>query len=128
MSEPLTAGAISRAEVLDERYRSRLPASLDDLAGPGEGTVQLPLHVAWSGLTAFDLDRSKPRMSLYRVVLAEGQRDDVIAFLNKDLLLSQWPVLRALVSRHIRTVWEAAFPELADNRGMITTTRKGRGA
>jgi hypothetical protein len=118
MSEPLTAGAISRAEVLEERYRSRLPASLDDLAGPVEGTVQLPLHVAWSGLTAFDLDRPKPRMSLYRVVLAEGQRDDVIAFLNKDLLLGQWPVLRALVSRHIRTVWESAFPELARERSV----------
>ena len=48
------AAPVSRAAVLEERYRSRLPATLDDLAGPGHGTVQLPLHVAWSGQTAFD--------------------------------------------------------------------------
>lgn len=52
-------------------------------------------------------------MSLYRLVLAEGQCEDLIAYLNRDLLLGQWPVLRTLISRHIRSVWEAAFPELA---------------
>jgi hypothetical protein len=35
--------------VLEERYRRRLPETLDDLAGPGHGTVQLPAHIAWSG-------------------------------------------------------------------------------
>lgn len=104
---------ISRAAVLEARYRSRLPRSLDDLTGPTHGTVQLPLHVAWSGLTALDLDRPRQRMSLYRTVLHEGQRDDLTAYLNHDLLLSQWPVLRTLITPAITRVWEAAFPELA---------------
>lgn len=86
------------AQVLEARYRSRLPRSLDDLAGPASGIVQLPRHVAWSGLTAFDVDEPKPRMSLYRVVLAEGQCEDLVACLNRELLVSQWPVLRTLVS------------------------------
>jgi hypothetical protein len=60
----LVTGIILRA-----RYRGRLPHSLDDLAGPDHGTVQLPLHVAWSGQTAFDLDRPKPCMHMYRIVL-----------------------------------------------------------
>jgi hypothetical protein len=98
--------------VLEARYKSRLPGSLDDLGGPATGTVQLPLHVAWSGLTSFDLSRARPCMTLYRIVLAEGQREDVLRYLNRDLLLGQWPVLRTLVSRHICGVWEAAFPEL----------------
>jgi hypothetical protein len=97
---------------MQERYRSRLPSTLDDLTGPAHGTVQLPLHVAWSGQTAFDLDRPKPCMHMYRIVLAEGQHDDVNAYLNRDLLLSQWPVLRALISTTVRNVWESAFPEL----------------
>lgn len=101
------------SQVLEARYRRRLPPTLDDLAGPAHGTVQLPLHVAWSGLTAFDLDEPKPRMSLYRVVLAEGQRDDLVAYLNRGLLIDQWPILRTWVSRHIRSVWEGAYPELA---------------
>jgi hypothetical protein len=61
--------------------------------------VQLSLHVAWSGLTRFDLDRPRSRMSMYR-----------------DLLVVQWPVLRTLISRAIREVWETAFPELAVTR------------
>jgi NTP pyrophosphatase (non-canonical NTP hydrolase) len=47
----------SRAAVLEARYGSRLPRSLDDLPGPAHGTVQLPQHVAWSGVTSFDVDR-----------------------------------------------------------------------
>lgn len=75
--------------------------------------MALPLHVAWSGLTSLALDRSKARMSLYRTVLAEGQHNDLIAFLDRGLLIEQWPVLRTLISRHIRHVWEETFPELA---------------
>ncbi|MCX4617444.1 MULTISPECIES: hypothetical protein [Streptomyces] len=103
----------SAAEVLRERYTGRLPASLDELSGPAQGRVELPLHVAWSGLRAYDLDRPRQRMSLYRTVLAEGQRDDLTTLLDRDLLVAQWPVLRTLVSRHIRLVWEDAFPALA---------------
>jgi hypothetical protein len=101
------------AEVLRARYAGRLPASLDDLSGPVHGQVELPLHVAWSGLRIYDLDRPRQRMSLYRTVLAEGQHDDLVAILNRDLLLAQWPMLRTLVSRHVRHVWEDAFPVLA---------------
>lgn len=103
-------------EVLRARYRGRLPHSLDDLAGPDHGTVQLPLHVAWSGQTAFDLDRPKPCMHMYRIVLAEGQRDDVTAYLNRDLLINQWPILRTLISQIVRNVWESAFPELSNRQ------------
>jgi hypothetical protein len=101
---------------MEQRYRSRLPAALGDLSGPAHGTVQLPLHVAWSGQTAFNLDLPKPRMHLYRVVLAEGQLGDVITYLNRDLLVSQWPALRTLISRTIRGVWESAFPELTEGQ------------
>ncbi len=50
---------------------------------------------------------------MYRTVLAEGQQEDLITLLNRDLLVARWPVLRTLISRAIRDVWEAAFPELA---------------
>jgi hypothetical protein len=112
----LEAAPVSRTAVLEERYRSRLPETLDDLAGPSHGTVQLPLHVAWSGQTAFNLDLPKACMHLYRIVLAEGQRGDVATYLNRDLLLRQWPILRNLVSRTVRKVCEATFPELAEEQ------------
>ncbi|MER6146246.1 hypothetical protein ABT174_40695 [Streptomyces sparsogenes] len=108
--------SLSAAEVLRQRYARRLPRSLGQLTGPAHGAVQLPLHVAWSGLTRFDLDRPRSRMSMYRTVLAEGQHDDLVFLLNRDLLIDQWPVLRTLISRAIRDVWEAAFPELTSAR------------
>ena len=110
------AAPASRTAVLEERYRGRLPGSLDELVGPGQGTVQLPLRVAWSGQTAFNLDMPKACMHMYRIVLAEGQRDDVAAYLNRDLLVGQWPVLRNLVARMVRKAWEATFPELAEGQ------------
>lgn len=107
---------ISRAAVLEERYRSRLPSSLDQLTGPDHGTVQLPLHIAWSGLTAFDVDRPALCTSMYQIVLTEGLREDLIAYVNRQLLVNQWPTLRTVLSAPIRRVWESAFPEL--NNGL----------
>src|SRR5262249_25640146 len=97
-------------------YRSRLPHSLDDLTGPDHGTVQLPLHIAWSGLTAFDVDRPPLCMSMYHIVLTEGLQDDLVAYVNHELLVKQWPVLRTVLSTAIRSVWESAFPELSDGQ------------
>ncbi|MET7694920.1 hypothetical protein ABZT06_44645 [Streptomyces sp. NPDC005483] len=43
----------SAFEMLREQYARRLPASLDELAGPTAGTVELPLHVVWSGRRSY---------------------------------------------------------------------------
>lgn len=110
-----------RAEVLRDRYRSRLPKRLQELAGPVEGNVDLPLHIVWSGRTSYSLDRPKSRMTLYRTVLAEGLREDLVALLHHRLLTEQWPVLRRLISPYIREVWEDAFPELLRTAPADTT-------
>lgn len=96
-----------------EKFRRRLPESLDELHGPAHGVVELPLHLAWSGMTSYELDKPRQRMGLYRTVLHEGLHDDLPRHLNRDLLLELWPVLRSLVGRTVRTLWEDAFPELA---------------
>ncbi|MFF3313579.1 hypothetical protein [Streptomyces sp. NPDC002952] len=96
-----------------EKFRRRLPQSLEELRGPAQGVVELPLHVAWSGMTSYDLGKPRQRMGLYRAVLHEGLRDDLPRLLNRDLLVQMWPVLRTLVGRTVRSVWEEAFPQLA---------------
>ncbi|MFJ3224202.1 hypothetical protein ACIPJS_12635 [Streptomyces sp. NPDC086783] len=96
-----------------EKFRRRLPSALRDLQGPVQGVVELPVHVAWSGMTSYDLTNPRQRMGLYRTVLHEGLRDDLPEYLNEDLLLQLWPTLRCLVGRTVRSVWEDAFPELA---------------
>ena len=101
-----------RTAILKERYRVRLPENLDDLTGPRHGTVQLPGHIAWSGLTAFDVARPPLCISMYQIVLTEGLRDDLAVYRNRGLLIRHWPVLRTVVGRAIRDIREAAFPEL----------------
>ncbi|MER8237515.1 hypothetical protein [Streptomyces sp. NPDC094049] len=103
--------------MLCARYQKRLPDRLEDLDGSTQGTVDLPLHVAWSGRRSHSLDGTRARMGLHRTALAEGQREDLEAVLNRDLLVAQWPVLRTLVSRSLRGAWEAAFPQLMSERG-----------
>jgi hypothetical protein len=107
---------LSMSAAREASYRDRLPDSLDALAGPDHGTIQLPLHIAWSGLTAFDVDRPPLRMSMYHIVLTEGLRDDLTAYLNRQYLISQWPVLRTILSPPVRRAWESAFPELSEGQ------------
>lgn len=112
----LEAAPVSRAAVLEERYRSRLPETLDDLTGPGHGTVQLPAHIAWSGLTAFDVERTPLCASMYQVVLTEGLREDLAAYLNHGLLVRHWPMLRTVVGRCCRTFWRLATRSRSSSR------------
>jgi hypothetical protein len=109
-SEPQSthSGALYR-----EEFRRRLPESLEELHGPIQGVVELPLHMVWSGITSYDMSKPRQRMGLYRTVLHEGLRDDLPRYLNQELLLQLWPVLHALVGRTVRTVWEDTFPQLA---------------
>lgn len=95
------------------KFLQRLPKSLEELHGPTRGVVELPLHMAWSGMTSYDLGKPRQRMGLYRAVLHEGLREDLRRYLNQDLLVQMWPVLRTLTGRTVRTVWEDAFPQLA---------------
>ncbi|MEV6777697.1 transcriptional regulator [Streptomyces syringium] len=107
------AATPSVSELRRAKFARRLPGELSELDGPAHGTVSLPLHLAWSGLTRFDLDQPRLRMSCYRIVLAEGQHDDLVRYLNHGVLIGLWPVLRTLISQDIRDVWENSFDELA---------------
>lgn len=69
--------------------------------------------MASSGMASYDLGRPRQRMGLYRTALHEGLRDELPRYRHQDLLFQQWPVLRALVGRTVRTVWEDTFPQLA---------------
>lgn len=67
-------------------------------------------------MTAFDLDRPKHCATMYHIVLTEGQRDDLPIYINHQLLVSNWPILRRLLGHIIREVWESAFPILRDSQ------------
>jgi hypothetical protein len=100
------------------RYQSRpgrraiVAASLADLRGPKQGTVELPLWLFWSspGHT-FDLGDRDMRQWLYQTVLREaGRQEDLTTYLDGDTLIALWPDL--YLPQGVRQAWEDQHPVL----------------
>lgn len=87
--------------------------SLDDLHGPAHGTVRLPLHLDASARQVYDLDQDYFRRLVYRLVLLEAATtDDLAAWLDRDVLVREWPSL--YLPRVVRAAWEARHPALRE--------------
>ncbi len=87
-------------------------ASLADLCGPAEGTVELPLRLFWSAPGhIFDLGDRDMRLWLYQTVLREASRpEDLITYLDGDTLIALWPDL--YLPKGVRQAWEDQHPIL----------------
>ncbi len=114
---PGTAGA-ARAGTVPPSYQARpgrravVAASLADLRGPAEGTVELPIWLFWSNPDhTFDLGDKDMRRWLYQTVLREaGQPEDLVAYLDGDTLVALWPEL--FLPPGVRQAWEDKHPVL----------------
>jgi hypothetical protein len=115
--QPGHNGRVTRTQPLPSRLiglTDRIPRKLSDLAGPSDGWVSLPLRLAWTGLSDFDVSDDKERLTLYRTLLDCGQRSDMTKYLNADLLCRDWPRIRRLTARRVIAVWERQLPELGE--------------
>ena len=100
------------------RYESRpgrlavVAASLADLRGPAEGTVELPIWLFWSNPDhTFDLSDPDMRRWLYQIVLREASRpEDLTAYLDGETLIALWPDL--YLPKGVRQAWEDKHPAL----------------
>jgi hypothetical protein len=86
---------------------------LGELAGPDSGRVHLPVRLAWSGPTDFDVADPRERLTLYSLLLDCGQRSDIASYVNAALLREDWPRLRRLTARRLINIWEQRLPDLA---------------
>jgi hypothetical protein len=90
---------------------AKLPPVLDQLAGPADGVVELPLDLAWSGDRCFDLADPVQRYLYHMTVLTSAvTREQYTSWLNASLLRGDWSRLR--LPRPLREIWQAHFPEL----------------
>ena len=87
-------------------HARRLPDRLDELHGPWQGTVVLPVHLTWHQFREFDVARRKARLLLYSIVISQGRRNDVARFLNAERLREDWPELGLLLSSRMRRACE----------------------
>jgi hypothetical protein len=84
----------------------RLPDRLEDLHGPWQGVVVLPVHLTWHELREFDVAKQRPRLLLYSIMISQGRRNDLARFVNAQRLREDWPQLRLLVSDKMRRACE----------------------
>jgi hypothetical protein len=102
-------------ETLPSRYagvEDRIP-SWDEIQGPESGVVHLPHRLAWSGPTSYDVGDMRQRLTLYSILLDCGQRNDVARYVNRALLVADWPSMRRLTSRELVGIWERQLPPLS---------------
>jgi hypothetical protein len=95
---------MSLADLLPGRYglAGRLPGRLDELRGPAKGVIVLPRHLSWPGMREFDVTDDATRRSMYGIVLTQGQRNDILRFLNPRLLREDWPLIRSSLDPKLR--------------------------
>jgi hypothetical protein len=92
-----------------------VPDSLDDLHGPASGVVELPVRLCWSGSRQFDLADTDQAADMYEAILDVATTvDDLIGYLDADLLAQVWPVLG--LTRAKQAAWEGRFPVLRRQR------------
>jgi hypothetical protein len=84
----------------------RLPRRLDELHGPWQGIVSLPVHLSWYGHRDFDVGVEKSRLQLYSTLLSQGRQIDMVRLVNAQRLSEDWPQLRVLLSRKMRRTCE----------------------
>ena len=97
---------------LPPQVLGKAAASLADLRGPAEGTVELPIWLFWSSPDhTFDLGDQDMRRWLYQIVLREaGSLEDLTAYLDGDTLIALWPDL--YLPEGVRQAWEEQHPVL----------------
>lgn len=86
------------------------PEFLDELHGPGEGQLHLPLNVYWGPAHTFELSNESDLVEAYQATLREGRLVDQSQLLNVGLLQRIWPEL--LLPMRVRELWEHRFPQL----------------
>ena len=90
---------------------AKLPPALEQLVGPVDGVVELPLDLAWSGDRIFDLADPVQRYLYHVTVLTSAvTREHYTSWLNAGLLRGDWSRLR--LPRPLREIWQEHFPEL----------------
>ena len=87
------------------------PDSLEELTGPSDGPVTLPLRIRWvPGGRTYDVGNDAQAQVVYQAVLSEGSAADQCTFLNEQRLVGLWPTLN--LDQRVVRLWQGRFAEL----------------
>ncbi|MGI9006187.1 MAG: hypothetical protein ACR2FU_08295 [Streptosporangiaceae bacterium] len=113
------------ADLLPGRMRlaTRLPGRIEELHGPASGVVMVPRNLAMPGLRECDISKDSDRRGLYRMLLAQGARNDVARFVNAGRLGQDWPEIRKALDGRLARWCERRYGlSRADQAGPAVAT------
>ena len=101
-------GGVSARLGRTPRSFERRPVHVPDLSETRSqvaGVVHLPLHLSWSGEGyGYDMSDRRDRARLYERVLTEGTEDDIVFYVDLDLLADVWGEM--VLPAHVREAWQ----------------------
>lgn len=106
MSAQVRSGSVgpSAGGVCSARWRPvAVPDDLDNSA-PASGRVRLPVDIAWSGQSDYDLGVRRQLCRVYEQVLREGTAEQVRRYVRASMLLEVWDEL--VLPEYVRVAWE----------------------
>lgn len=69
----------------------------------------LPMHLSWPGMRECDVSDEATRRSMYGLLLSQGKRNDIVRFINAELLAADWPLIAGSLEPKLRRLCERAF-------------------
>jgi hypothetical protein len=122
--------AMAIADILHGRFGSagRLPTQISELRGPARGVVMLPMHLSWPGMRECDVSDDRTRRSMYGMLLSQGKRNDIVRFVNAELLESDWPQIADSLEPKLRRLCEKQFAFGADQPAAAEPAAKTGGS
>ncbi|TFD75413.1 hypothetical protein E3T54_11820 [Cryobacterium sp. Sr8] len=87
-----------------------VPGSLNELAGPSSGVLDLPRTIYWGPEKTVDLADPIDLQRMYQALVRTGTREEQERWLNRDLLIATWPTL--VLPVRCTAQWESKFSEL----------------
>lgn len=110
----VSSGASARLGRVPRSFERR-PVHVPDLSktrSQASGVVHLPLHLSWSGEGyGYDLSDRRDRARLYERVLTEGTEDDIVFYVDLDLLVDAWGEM--VLPAHVREAWQDTIDSYA---------------
>lgn len=77
----------------------------------------LPRGLSLPGLRECDIGDEGLRRSVYRLILAQGKRNDVVRYVNAGYLRQDWPVISKSLDPRLRRWCEHRFALARRRRG-----------
>jgi hypothetical protein len=69
----------------------------------------LPMNLSWPGMRECDVSDEANRRSMYGMLLSQGKRNDIVRFVNAELLTADWPQIADSLEPKLRRLCEKQF-------------------